>query len=128
MAQDALASADRAVTAMGQLSQANDARSKVAAGDGSNPAQADVGLEMLHDLDLDVRIELGRTRMLVEDVLRLGPHAVVELDRQLGEPVDVYVNDRHVARGEVLVVDDHFCVRVTEILPVPDETLPSSDC
>ena len=50
------------------------------------------------------------------------------LPSAVGEPVDVYVNDRHVARGEVLVVDDHFCVRVTEILPVPDETLPSSDC
>jgi flagellar motor switch protein FliN/FliY len=58
-------------------------------------------LEMLSDVNLHVKIELGRTRMLVEDVLRLNEGAVVELDKLAGDPVDVYVNDRHVARGEV---------------------------
>ena len=56
------------------------------------------------------------TRLLVEDVLRLGEGAVVELDKLAGDPVDIYVNDRHVARGEVLVLNDNFCVRVSEIL------------
>lgn len=74
-------------------------------------------LDLLSDVNLHVKIELGRTRMLVEDVLRLGSGAVVELDKLAGDPVDVYVNDRHVARGEVLVLNDTFCVRISEIVP-----------
>lgn len=73
-------------------------------------------IDLLSDVNLNVKIELGRTRMLVEDVLRLSEGAVVELDKLAGDPVDVYVNDRHVARGEVLVLNDNFCVRVSEIL------------
>jgi len=67
---------------------------------------------------MDVRIELGRTRMFVEDVLRLGDGAVVELDKLAGDPVDVFVNDRRVARGEVLVLNDMFCVRISEIMDI----------
>ncbi len=73
-------------------------------------------IDLLADVNLNVTIELGRTRMLVEDVLRLGEGSVVELDKLAGDPVDVFVNGRHVARGEVLVVNDNFCVRVSEIL------------
>lgn len=73
-------------------------------------------LDLLSDVQLQVRIELGRTRMYVEDVLQLGDGAVVELDKLAGDPVDVFVNDRHVARGEVLVLNDNFCVRISEIL------------
>lgn len=73
-------------------------------------------LDLLSDVQLQVRIELGRTRMYVEDVLQLGDGAVVELDKLAGDPVDVFVNDRHVARGEVLVLNDSFCVRINEIL------------
>lgn len=73
-------------------------------------------IELLADVNLNVKIELGRTRMLIEDVLRLGEGAVVELDKLAGDPVDVYVNDRHVARGEVLVLNDNFCVRINEII------------
>ena len=71
---------------------------------------------MLNDVNLRVKIELGRTQMLVEDVLRLGEGSVVELDKVAGDPVDIYVNDRLIARGEVLVLNDNFCVRVSEIL------------
>jgi flagellar motor switch protein FliN len=74
------------------------------------------GIDLLSDVNLNVKIELGRTRMLVEDVLRLSSGSVVELDKLAGDPVDVYVNDRHVARGEVLVLNDNFCVRINEIL------------
>lgn len=73
-------------------------------------------LSMLHDVQLHVKIELGRTQMFVEDVLKLGEGSVVELDRLAGDPVDVYVNNRLVARGEVLVLNDNFCVRVSEII------------
>ncbi|MDF1868770.1 MAG: flagellar motor switch protein FliN [Phycisphaerales bacterium] len=73
-------------------------------------------LDLLSDVHMNVRIELGRTRMFVEDVLRLGDGAVVELDKLAGDPVDVFVNDRKVARGEVLVLNDNFCVRISEII------------
>jgi flagellar motor switch protein FliN/FliY len=73
------------------------------------------GMDLLGDVNLNVKIELGRTKMLVEDVLRLTEGSVVELDKLAGDPVDVYVNDRHVARGEVLVLNDNFCVRISEI-------------
>ncbi len=74
------------------------------------------GLDLLSDVNLNVKIELGRTRMLVEDVLRLKEGGVVELEKLAGDPVDIYVNDRPVARGEVLVLNDNFCVRISEIL------------
>jgi flagellar motor switch protein FliN/FliY len=77
---------------------------------------ADRGIELLGDVDLDVSIELGRSEMLVEDVLRLGAGSVVELDKLAGDPVDVYVNSRLVARGEVLVLNDNFCIRISEIV------------
>lgn len=74
------------------------------------------GIELLSDVDLQVSIELGRTQMLVEDVLKLAPGSVVELDKLAGDPVDVYVNHRLVARGEVLVLNDNFCIRISEII------------
>src|ERR1051326_3357295 len=73
-------------------------------------------IDLLGDVNLSVKIELGRTRMLVEDVLRLSEGAVVELDKLAGDPVDVYVNERHIAKGEVLVLNDNFCVRINEIV------------
>lgn len=83
-------------------------------GDADLPDAKSIGL--LNDVMLDVRIELGRSDMYIEDVLKLGKGAVVELDRLAGDPVDVMVNDRLVARGEVLVLNDNFCVRISEIL------------
>jgi len=73
-------------------------------------------IDLLRDVELDVKIELGRSRMLVEDVLKLAEGSVVELDKLAGDPVDVFVNERLVARGEVLVLNDNFCVRVNEIV------------
>lgn len=73
-------------------------------------------IDLLRDVDLNVKIELGRSKMLVEDVLKLAEGSVVELDKLAGDPVDVFVNDRLVARGEVLVLNDAFCVRVNEIV------------
>jgi flagellar motor switch protein FliN/FliY len=79
-------------------------------------AEAPKGIDLLSDVNLNVKIELGRTRMVVEDVLKLSEGAVIELDKLAGDPVDVYVNDRPVARGEVLVLNDNFCVRINEII------------
>lgn len=74
------------------------------------------GIDLLRDVDLNVKIELGRCRMLVDDVLRLKEGSVVELDKLAGDPVDVFVNNRLVARGEVLVLNDNFCVRISDII------------
>ena len=80
------------------------------------PAQTIGSIDMLRDVNLHVTIELGRTQMLVEDVLKLSDGAVVELDKLAGDPVDVYVNDCLMARGEVLVLNDNFCIRISEIV------------
>lgn len=85
------------------------------AGDASGSSDRQ-DIAMLNDVKLDVKIELGRTNMLIEDVLKLGEGSVVELEKLAGDPVDVLVNDRLVARGEVLVLNDTFCVRISEIL------------
>jgi flagellar motor switch protein FliN len=78
-------------------------------------------IELLKDVELNVKIELGRTKMLIEDVLKLADGSVVELDKLAGDPVDVYVNDQMVARGEVLVLNDNFCVRINEIVTTTEE-------
>ena len=78
-------------------------------------------IDLLDDVHLDVKIELGRTNMYIEDVLRLGAGSVVELDKLAGDPVDIYVNDRLIAYGEVLVLNDNFCVRINDIKsPIPE--------
>ena len=73
-------------------------------------------LDMIRDVELDLKIELGRTQMYLEDVLKLRKGSVVPLDKLAGETVDVVVNGRLIARGEVLVLDDKFCVRVVELV------------
>lgn len=80
------------------------------------PVDAPNSIDMLGDVDLNVMVELGRTEMLVEDVLQLCDGSVVELDKLAGDPVDIYVNHRLIARGEVLVLNDNFCIRISEIV------------
>lgn len=76
----------------------------------------EVPLGALLDLTLPVSIELGRTSMTVQDVLRLGRGSVIQLDRLAGEPIDIFVGDRRFAEGEVVVLGEHFGVRLTRIL------------
>ena len=73
-------------------------------------------IDLIGEVEMDLRIELGRTRMKLSDVLRLRPGSVVALDKLAGDPVDVYANGRLIARGEVLVMNDNFCVRITELV------------
>lgn len=83
----------------------------------SAPANIDpTSIELLMDVPLRVSVELGRTRMSVRQVLELQNGSVVELDRMAGDAVDILVNDRLMARGEVVVVDDKFGIRITEIV------------
>jgi flagellar motor switch protein FliN len=74
------------------------------------------GLDLLHDVEMEVSAELGRTRMNVRDLLSLSPGVVVELDRAAGSPADLLVNGRLIARGEVVVIDENFGIRITEIV------------
>lgn len=73
-------------------------------------------IDLLLDVVLNVNVELGRSTMPIKDILALGPGSIVELDRIAGEPVDVFINSTLIARGEVVVVDEKFGVRVTEIV------------
>ena len=74
------------------------------------------GVGMLMDVGLNIRVELGRRKMFIEDILKLTKGSVVELDKLAGEPLDILVNDKLIARGEVLVLNDNLCVRITNIL------------
>ncbi|MGC8783719.1 MAG: flagellar motor switch protein FliN [Armatimonadota bacterium] len=80
------------------------------------------GIELILDVPLELTVELGRKRMFIKDVLELTIGSIVELDRVAGEPVDVLVNGRIMARGEVVVIEDNFGIRITEIIN-PQEQL-----
>ncbi|ARU41581.1 flagellar motor switch protein FliN [Armatimonadetes bacterium Uphvl-Ar1] len=90
--------------------------SKATGSSGSLSGLEDSGLDLLYDIPLEVSVELGRVRMVVKDVIELGSGSIVEIDKAAGEPVDVMVNGRLVAHGEVVVIEDNFGVRITEIL------------
>jgi flagellar motor switch protein FliN/FliY len=83
---------------------------------GSNYGQLDSKLELLYDLQLPVSIELGRTNMLIRNILRLGRGSVVEFDKLVSEPVDILVNGKKIAEGEVVVIDKHFGIRITTLV------------
>lgn len=86
---------------------------------GGNDAR---NLDLLLDVDLPVAIELGRTKMAISDILSLGPGSVVELNKLAGEPVDLLVNNKVVAKGEVVVIDENFGLRITQLV-TPEERL-----
>ncbi|MCL2347640.1 MAG: flagellar motor switch protein FliN [Planctomycetaceae bacterium] len=83
---------------------------------GSVPNSEHATLDQISEVELDIKIELGRTNMYLEDILKLRKGSVVSLDKIAGDAVDIYVNNRLIARGEVLVMNDNFCVRVAELL------------
>lgn len=87
---------------------------------GGERAGSSNGIDMLLDVDLQVSVELGRTRLQIRDILQLGPGSIVELDKQAGEPVDILVNDKPIAKGEVIIIDENFGVRLTSISSVAD--------
>ena len=87
--------------------------------------KSDVGsgganLDFLLDLPLNVTVELGRTEMIIDKMLQLGQGSVIELKKASGEPVDIYVNQKLLGKGEVIVVNDRFGVRITEIISQAD--------
>jgi flagellar motor switch protein FliN/FliY len=88
------------------------------------PAARKRGLDLLGGVEMEVTVELGRTRMLVRDILDLSPGSVIELDRAAGAPIDVLVNGTLLARGEVVVIDEEFGIRITEVIGYEDGARP----
>ena len=84
---------------------------------GDQPLAADAagGLERLHDVPVELAVEIGRTRMTIGETLALGPGSIITLNRLAGEPVDLLVNGKPIARGEVVVIDEEFGLRITEV-------------
>ena len=72
-------------------------------------------IDFLLDIPLDVSVELGRVTMLVNDLLQLGPGSIIELSKLVGEPLHIYINNKMIAKGEVVVLDEKFGIRVTDI-------------
>jgi flagellar motor switch protein FliN/FliY len=89
--------------------------------------ETESGIELLYDIELDATLQFGSKEMLLRDVLELGPGDVVELDRHIAEPVDLVVGDRIVARGEVVVANGNFALRVLEVA-TPQMRLESIRC
>ena len=83
-------------------------------------------LEFVMDVPVEVSVEIGRKKMRIAEILRIGAGSVLELNKTSGEPLDIYVNNRVVARGEAVVVGDHYGVRLTEIL-ITDESRGRGD-
>ena len=79
-------------------------------------------LDFILDVSLQVTVEVGRARMTIQDILQLGQGSVVELEKLAGEPLDIYVNGKHVARGEAVIVNEKFGVRLTDIIS-PEERI-----
>jgi flagellar motor switch protein FliN/FliY len=77
-------------------------------------------IDFLMDVPLDISVELGRAKMPIRDMLQLRPGSVIELDKLIGEPVDLLVNNRLIARGEVVVFDENFGIRITDIIKPED--------
>ncbi len=92
-------------------------------GPGKSAGPGEKNFDLLLDVALNLKVELGRTHMPLEEILRLGEGSVVELDKLAGDPLDILVNNKLVAKGEVLVLNENFCIRITQIIE-PDQRLP----
>lgn len=78
------------------------------------------GLEFLYDVPLQISVEVGRSRILLRDLLKMGEGYVIELDKLAGDPLDLYVNSRLIARGEAVMVGDKFGIKLTEVVSATD--------
>ena len=86
-------------------------------GDSNDPlSKGDIDINFLFDVQLSIIVEVGRTKMLISDLLELDEQSIVELDSMVGQPLDIRANDLLVARGEVIVVNEKFAVRITDII------------
>jgi flagellar motor switch protein FliN/FliY len=87
-----------------------------AVSEASAPGNGPAGIDLILDVALPVSVELGRARMQIQDILKLAPGSIIELDKSAGDPVEILINDRPIAKGEVVVIDENFGVRLTSIV------------
>jgi len=97
----------------------NDVTYEALEGDAAAPVAGDLSLVL--DVPVEVAVEVGRTTMTIRETLAIAPGSIIALDRMAGEPVDLLVNGRRIARGEVVAVDEEFGLRVTEVVPGPGQ-------
>ena len=91
---------------------------------GDGPSGPTHNMQMLMDVELEVQVELGRKKIKIQDVMSLGKGSVLELDKNAGEPLELYINDTKLAEGEVVVVEDHFGIKITQLIS-PNERMKS---
>jgi flagellar motor switch protein FliN len=93
-------------------------------GDNAGGGESGYDLDLILDIPLQVRAELGQVKMLVNDLLQLGQGSIIELDKSVNDLLDIYISNKLIARGEVVVVDEKFGIRVTDIIS-PSERIQS---
>lgn len=103
-----------------QAAEGVEAASAATASEQAPKRQVGRTLEFILDVALQVTVEVGRTRMTIQDLLQLGQGSVIELEKLAGEPLDIYINGKAVARGEAVIVNDKFGVRLTDIVSPED--------
>ena len=91
------------------------------------PGELNAELERLHDVPVELTVEIGRTRMTIRETLGLGPGSIVSLERLAGEPVDLLVNGKRIAYGEVVVIDEEFGLRITELVDSAGDSAGGGD-
>ena len=101
---------------MGENDQANNDKQPETPDMEASEGSIKCDLELIMDIPLDVSVELGAVKMLVNDLLQLGQGSIIELNKPVTEPLSIYINNKLIARGEVVVVDEKFGVRVTHIV------------
>ncbi len=122
---DALISGGLDISAIESSAETQEQPTEPSSGEELKLEGIDPKLQLLLDLQLPVSIELGRTNMLIRDILRLGRGSVIEFDKLVSEPIDVLINGKKVAEGEVVVIDKHFGIRITTLID-PAERLKSA--
>ena len=121
-AMERLSTAQAAATSRGRLLKAHQGKSPVTRAvftpiDQMGRLEEEQSMALLEDIELTVTVELGNTTLTLDEILDLKPQSVIALERQAGEPVDVYVNETKAAKGEVVVLEENFGVRILEIVP-----------
>jgi flagellar motor switch protein FliN/FliY len=109
---------------MEELNKSNDDVQKETLQEEESGQEGGYDIDLILDIPLDVSVELGRVKMLVNDLLQLGQGSIVELNKAVGEPLEIYINNKLIAKGEVVVMEEQFGIRVTDIIS-PHERVKS---
>lgn len=101
---------------MNDISQTDDIKNSINTANDNTKTNRGYDYDLILDIPLQIRAELGQAKMLVNDLLQLGQGSIVELNKKVGDQLDIYISDKLVAKGEVVVVDEKFGIRLTDIV------------